>query len=141
MTVLKSILTKDGTKPKKHGWIGVDLDATLATYEGWQGLYRIGEPIPRMVERIKNWLADGWEVRIFTARMAGHDKRDTNLIRECIQTWLEKHGLPKLECTCVKDMAMIELWDDRARQVVPNDGRTPEEYASETGDTTTWSRT
>lgn len=34
------------------GWIGVDLDGTLAHYEGWKGVEHIGEPIPAMVERI-----------------------------------------------------------------------------------------
>jgi hypothetical protein len=27
------------------GWIGVDLDGTLAHYDGWKGIDHIGEPI------------------------------------------------------------------------------------------------
>lgn len=27
------------------GWIGVDLDGTLAEYTGWKGVEHIGEPI------------------------------------------------------------------------------------------------
>lgn len=34
------------------GWIGVDLDATLAHYDRWTG-GAIGEPIPTMVARVK----------------------------------------------------------------------------------------
>jgi hypothetical protein len=52
-----------------QGWIGVDLDGTLAHYDGWKGADHIGEPIPAMVERVKRWLAEGKTVKIFTARV------------------------------------------------------------------------
>jgi len=55
-----------------NGWIGVDLDGTLAYYDEWRGLYHIGEPIPAMVDRVKRWLAEGRDVRIFTARVSGN---------------------------------------------------------------------
>ncbi len=29
------------------GWIGVDFDGTLATYDGWKGPSVLGEPIPK----------------------------------------------------------------------------------------------
>ena len=49
-----------------------------------------------------------------------------------IKQWLTKHGLPNLEVTNCKDMDMIELWDDRCVQVVPNTGNpigpNPEPY-------------
>jgi len=32
------------------------------------------------------------------------------------------NGLPELEVTNVKDFAMIELWDDRCKQVIINTG-------------------
>ena len=32
-----------------EGWIGFDLDGTLAKYDGWQGLDHIGEPIEAIV--------------------------------------------------------------------------------------------
>jgi hypothetical protein len=52
-----------------NGWIGVDLDGTLAHYDGWKGADNIGAPIPAMVERVKGWLAEGKTVKIFTARV------------------------------------------------------------------------
>ena len=52
----------------QSGWIGVDLDGTLAKYGSWNG-GQIGDPIPLMVERVKQWIAEGVEVRIFTARV------------------------------------------------------------------------
>jgi len=36
-------------------WIGVDLDGTLAVYDGWRGPEHIGPPVPAMVERVKRW--------------------------------------------------------------------------------------
>ena len=41
------------------GWVGVDLDGTLAQYDGWKGVDHIGDPVPKMLERVRNWLADG----------------------------------------------------------------------------------
>lgn len=106
------------------GWIGVDLDGTLAHYSGWKGELHIGEPIPAMVERVKRWLADGaYAVKIFTARVAEPDPDDRAEIVNAVQKWLvERCGLPPLEVTNVKDYAMVELWDDRAVRVLPNTG-------------------
>src|SRR4051812_46332497 len=97
------------------GWIGVDLDGTLAHYDGWKN-GKIGEPVPAMLARVHKWRAQGNTVKIFTARAC------TPELIPPIQEWLAKHGLAGLEVTNVKDFAMIELWDDRAVQVVPNKG-------------------
>ncbi len=99
------------------GWIAVDLDGTLARHDGWKGFEYIGEPIPEMMTRVRGWLSDGITVKIFTARAASPESIPY------IKEWLKKHSLPDLEITNCKDMDMIELWDDRAIQVVPNTGR------------------
>lgn len=106
------------------GWIGVDLDATLAHYGGWKGQGHIGEPIPAMVSRVKGWLAEDKEVRIFTARVAemGRQPEEIEAERAAIQDWCEKHIGQRLAVTCSKDFGMIELWDDRCVQVLPNTG-------------------
>lgn len=103
-------------------WIGVDLDGTLAKYYGW-GDGSIGAPVPEMLKRVKAWLAKGQKVKIFTAR-AYPDDSQIPMIHE----WLEKNGLPKLEVTATKNYDMIELWDDRCIQVVPNTGIPIKEY-------------
>lgn len=105
------------------GWTGVDLDGTLARYDGWLGPEHIGEPIAIMVTRVRRWLEEGREVRIFTARVSQPDPAENARIAGIIQTWLERHGLPRLKVTCVKDVEMVEIWDDRAVQVIPNTGR------------------
>jgi hypothetical protein len=102
------------------GWIGVDLDGTLAKYDGWKN-GEIGEAIPAMLFRVKKWIADGKEVRIFTARVCDPRHIDSLLVEW--KRWCRLYGLPELRLTNIKDFHMIELWDDRAIQVEPNTGR------------------
>lgn len=102
---------------QSDGWIGVDLDGTLAHDAGFSGPDQIGPPIPEMLERVKRWLLEGREVRIFTARAT--IPQQIPPIRE----WLRAHGLPELEITNVKDFKLVELWDDRAVEVITNTGR------------------
>lgn len=103
---------------EKRGWIGVDLDGTLAKYDSWKGEDHIGDPIPAMLFRVKQWVSRGVRVKIMTARYHNGPRQI-----ELIQDWLEKHDLPRLEVTATKDFKMIRLWDDRAIQVEENTGR------------------
>lgn len=116
-----------------RGWIGVDIDGTLAEYERtpeelWDGT-KIGKPIPLMLARVKRWIGQGREVRIVTARVAlneggdlhaAHSQAIANMI--AVQDWLEAVGLPRLRVQAHKDYRMVELWDDRAVRVVENTG-------------------
>jgi len=102
------------------GWIGVDLDRTLAKYDFWRGENHIGPPIPEMLERVQQWVQDGKTVKIFTARYSDPETRDG--VRAAIHAWLAEHNLPPLEVTCTKDYACTEIWDDIAVQVIPNTG-------------------
>jgi hypothetical protein len=105
------------TRPaNQQGWIGVDLDGTLAEATPWQGMDHIGPPVPLMMRRVRQWLDRGLRVKIMTAR-AGDPVGIA-----ATQAWLKAHGLPELEVTDRKDFGMIELWDDRAIQVVQNQG-------------------
>lgn len=97
-------------------WIGVDLDGTLAQWDGWKGHEHIGPPIPVMLERVKRWLKMDIEVRIFTARASRPDHIPP------VEKWLEQHGLSGLQVTNQKDYQMLQLWDDRCVQVIPNSG-------------------
>jgi hypothetical protein len=107
-----------------QGWIGVDWDGTLVTYDGWRGPGQYGEPVPRMVGRVQGWLANGQEVRIFTARVGPQkDPADVEVeIAAINQRCLSLFGRT-LPITATKDFAMVELWDDRCVQVEPNTGR------------------
>ena len=99
----------------EQGWIGVDLDGTLAHYTGY-GDGTIGQPIPLMLARVRDWLVEGKKVKIFTARARSHE----DIIR--IRVWCLNHLGEILEVTSTKDFLMIELWDDRCVQVIPNTG-------------------
>lgn len=97
-------------------WIGVDLDGTLARYDGWKGPDHIGEPVPIMMQRVKTWLRRGKTIKIFTARASVSEQIPP------VKAWLKKHGLPDLEVTNTKDFDMEELWDDHAVRVSTNTG-------------------
>lgn len=94
------------------GWIGTDLDKTLA--EG--STKEIGEPIPAMVTRIKRWFGSGKEVRIVTARAAKVSERLK------VYDWQKEHLGMSLEVTDQKDHQMKTLWDDRTVAVEKNTG-------------------
>lgn len=97
------------------GWIGVDLDGTLAVYPPENGAL-IGDAIPGMAERVRKWHKDDIEVRIFTARAGSRAG-----VKQ-VKAWLKANELPDLMVTNVKDSGMAELWDDRAIRVIRNTG-------------------
>ena len=105
------------TRPEGYApWIGVDLDGTLARADSWKSMSEIGEPVPLMVRRVRAWLDKGLTVKVLTARACAPEGIAAT------QAWLVAQGLPALEVTDRKDFGMIELWDDRAIQVVHNTG-------------------
>ena len=108
--------TQGSAEPNSRGWIGVDLDGTLAHYDGWYGPAHIGEPIEPMIDRVRSWLEEGVEVRIFTARASVPE------YVPFVKKWLEQNGLPPLTVTNQKDFDMISLWDDRCVEVECNMG-------------------
>lgn len=112
----------------KSGYIDVDLDGTLAHYTHWEGKNHIGEPIPKMVERVKEWLREGKKVRVFTARVSPSTLKVNNdslaSVKKPIEKWVLKHIGQKLPITYQKHYLTKQLWDDRAVQVVRNTGMT-----------------
>lgn len=94
------------------GWLGVDLDGTLATYTGFKGKDHIGEPIAPMVKKVRAWLNEGKDVRLFTARTPS----------PAIRRWMKEHLGESLKITNVKDRFMVALYDDRAVGIVRNEG-------------------
>lgn len=112
------------------GWVGVDLDGTLAEYDSGQWP-NIGEPVPAMVAIVKQLLEEGREVRIVTARV-GHlftahatddQFNDATSQHMRVQVWCKKHLGVRLDVTAVKDYDMAILLDDRAVTVEKNTGR------------------
>lgn len=96
------------------GYHAVDLDGTIATHTSNGS---VGKPISAMVERVKKLLADGKDVRIFTAR-----KFDTTETRQAIESWCEEHIGKVLPITNVKHPGMRAFYDDKGVSVVKNTG-------------------
>ncbi len=136
------------------GWYGFDLDGTLAKYDGWKGIDHIGEPVRPMVDLIKRMHDEGKVVKIMTARVAPKENPETKpnpyrtgnwCVQEPdVQTWALKGEWTPLEfiqewcyrflgfvpeIVYQKDHLMIELYDDRVKQVVPNEGWLIEDIA------------
>lgn len=119
------------------GHVLLDLDRSWAVYNSGDyhrfGPKVIGAPIPAMTAKVQALLEAGKEVRIFTARVndviffnqAGLNSTEYLLdceIRIAISTWcLEQIGR-YLMITNSKTHEADELWDDRARQLIPNTG-------------------
>jgi len=102
------------------GWIGVDLDGTLAKY-GTYTKYP-GDPIPMMINRVRRWVNQGREVRIVTARVAPlHKDRVEQLT--IVHNWVKEHIGHPLEVIANKDPNMKVLWDDRVIQVEQDSGK------------------
>ena len=138
------------------GWYGFDLDGTLAKYDKWEGIDHIGEPVKPMVDLIKKMHAEGKVVKILTARVAPCRLEDgtigeqfTWLTREpssdpdakytatqYIQDWCEETAQLGFapEIVYQKDHLMLELYDDRAKQVIPNKGLLVEDLYRECGE-------
>ena len=124
------------------GWTGIDLDRTIAYYDKWRGYEHIGTPIGPMQEFVRKLIAEGKELRIFTARaypivQTVHQKftqkdidhnanypelRGAMQACNAIIDWSILHLGKRLPITCVKDYGMDILYDDRAIQVIRNTG-------------------
>lgn len=104
-------------------WLAVDLDGTLAVYNGWKGEDHIGDLILPMAEKIMKRVNDGWKVAIFTARVSGPEAEAAHAER-VIWQWVEKHKMSAYisGITAIKHKHFCEFWDDRARQVIFNKG-------------------
>jgi hypothetical protein len=93
------------------------LDGTLAEWSGYKGETHIGKPIPKMVSQVKQWLAEGQDVHIFTARAKSKAAIDA------IKDWSKTHLGVVLPVTNVKSSRFSDIYDDRAHRVERNTGR------------------
>ena len=133
------------------GWYGFDLDGTLAVYDKWEGIDHIGEPVKHMVDLIKRMHEEGKVVKILTARIAPHKLEDGTVGESYITVPNGEGGVTRTyahqfindwchfnlgfipEIVYQKDHLMLELYDDRVKQVVPNEGLLVEDLYRECG--------
>jgi hypothetical protein len=102
----------ESPREKGQGWIGVDFDGTLAHYDHFRGEDHVGDPVEPMVRRVRKWIREGRDVRLFTARKPS----------PALRRWMRDHLGAVLPITNVKDRHMQMLLDDRAVQVERNTG-------------------
>lgn len=101
--------------------IALDFDGTLAHYESWNKQQNVvGKPVELMVKKVKEWLAKGYAVSIFTARVSQPDAAKST---ELILQFLKENGLPELPITCIKMFYFTHFIDDKAYHVIKNTGR------------------
>ena len=115
----------------KKGTVCIDLDGTLAKYEGWQGKYHIGEPISGAKEFVEK-VAKLAKIIIYTCRLNYEfNDLDTNAKREeikgYIETWLKKHEIPFDEIFCGQGKPVAEAYiDDRGVRCDPQNAHNPQ---------------
>lgn len=119
----------NGTTPRapklerEDPYVGFDLDGTLARDEGWKGPEHIGDPIPRMIAKVKWFLHKGIQVRIITARL-GLPGKEADISHRAIKQWCKKHIGQLLKVQAHKTPGLVKLYDDKAEGVEKNTGKT-----------------
>jgi len=115
-----------------QAWWGIDLDKTMAVYDTFIGPEHIGAPIMCTIRRVRYWLRQGRDVRVFTARVHlprfldenfRQASQDALAAANAIDEFCLDHFGRRLPITCEKDSHMVLLLDDRAEQVIPNKGK------------------
>lgn len=114
-------------KEKEQRVVAVDMDGTLAEYDHWRGAEHLGHPIPEMVLKVKQLLKENVPVIIFSARVNPSDANpedamSATLAYITITEWCKKVFGQVLPVTHEKSRHFTEIWDDRAKQVLPNTG-------------------
>lgn len=109
-------------EPFKRKTIAVDLDGTLCVRDRSTRFdpYTILAPVQPMVERVKQWIAEGHTVIVFTARMARESDRFR--VSKLIGDWTEEVVGTRLEATALKLVSFSEFYDDKAYHVEENTG-------------------
>ena len=109
-----------------EGWVGFDLDGTIAQYTTFQGWDKIGPPVPGFVNLIKKLRALGVQCKILTARASAESRALNDItfeqVEKVIQDWTEKYIGERLPVVTEKGAAMICFFDDSAIQVDKNTG-------------------
>lgn len=106
-------------------WTGVDFDGTLVESLATYNPMGIGKPIKAMCDKVKELLAAGKTVKIFTARVADDPKGKA---KDLIEQFCKEHFGKVLPVTNEKDPGMVALYDDRAHNPIKKDDHTDSTY-------------
>lgn len=106
----------------------VDFNGTLVHHERGgkvvddDGTVHIGEPIPRMVEKVKKLLAQGMTVKIMCGTV-GEGGPKGEKMAAAIREWTREHLGEECEPTGTVTTRCLMIWNDKAKEVVRNAGR------------------
>lgn len=124
-TSLKDLPFTDLDKVTTQKIVAIDLDGTLAQYDGWIGPEHIGVPIQNVVALCHALNTKGIKVILYTCRnnMTMNDKYKINTyeVRDRIRDWLDVWGLSfiTLSLDYGKPFAHV-YFDDRAVRFNPD---------------------
>ncbi len=101
--------------------IAVDFDRTLAEYDGnfFTPIMDL-KPITKMVKKVQKWLAKGYTIIIFTARV--NDDYNGEIATQ-ISNWCELNLGQRLAVTNMKTYDIDMFVDDKALPVKENTGK------------------
>jgi len=108
--------------------IAVDLDGTLAAYDGWRGLEHIGEPLPGAVKAMWALYQAGCELVIYTCRCGNNGRGEfaggvsVQRWAEVVADWLLQHDFPPMHLHVDGGKPFADVYvDDRALRVAPQE--------------------
>jgi hypothetical protein len=83
---------RGGAKKKS---VAVDVDATLAAYDGWEGVDSIGDPLPGAKAFVEA-LREKFQIIIWTTRCTRSVNNDytTEELHDAVKRWLDRHEIP-----------------------------------------------
>ncbi len=126
LTPMTEEMMKDEEKKKpRKKMVSVDIDGTLAHYDGWKGVDKIGSPIPGAREFMEQ-LHKFARIQIYTART--NTKRNKGHTEEelvgYVKAWLDESGMPYDEVYVGEGKpASSAFVDDRGVSCRPEENR------------------
>ncbi len=111
--------------------VAVDVDATLASYDGWKGVTNIGEPLPGAVEFTRQ-LSEFAKVLIYSTRTSAdandREGADPESLKRILKDWLDRNGFTYSDIWIGQGKPMFAaIIDDRAVSCQPQED--PKAYA------------
>lgn len=91
------------------GAVAVDMDKTMAEYDGYKGPTVIGKPIAAQITQVKKMIKDGKDVWVYTARVEHPEAIPA------IKAWTKEHIGEELPITNIKYPEFAKFIDDRAQ--------------------------
>lgn len=104
----------------------VDLDGTIARYDGWKGIEHFGDPLPGAKEFLER-LGENYKILIYTTRCNEQMNGEVpHQLRNRVEAWLQRHQLRYDDIHTGQGKPMcIAFIDDRAIMIKENVDWTP----------------